>query len=133
MNLIEVIHQRWAAATALNDLLPSTRVFTGMSVDATMPYAVITKETERPLTRHHDGSAIDLVAVQVRVFDENYDAGAAVMHEVKTALDHTNFALSVSDRVLGMQRTNDQENQTEDGVWQFTIDFNCTVYLESGV
>ncbi len=133
MNLAEVIHQRWAAATALDALLPVARVVTGMGVDATMPYAVVAKQSERPLTRHHDGSGVDLVVMRIEVFDENYDAGAAVLHAIKVAFDRTSFALSDGDDVLSMNRTGDDETQCDDGVWRFTIDFECTVYLKSGV
>ena len=133
MNLAQVIHQRWAAATTLTGLLPASRVHTGIGAEATMPYAVISKQSDRPLTRHHDGSAVDLIGVRIEVFNENYDAGAAVVHEIKAAFDRTDFALAGSDSVLNMLRSNDRESQGDDGVWQFTVDFDCTVYLESGV
>ncbi|HYW81229.1 MAG TPA: hypothetical protein VE890_16720 [Thermoguttaceae bacterium] len=133
MNLAEVLHERWAAATALDAMLPVARVVTGMSVDATMPYATLIKQSERPLTRHHDGSGVDLVVMRIEVFDENYDTGTAVLHAIKAAFDRSTFALSGSDEVLVMQRVNDNETQSDDGVWQFAIDFECTVYLESGV
>jgi hypothetical protein len=29
-----------------------------------------------------------------------------------------------------MRRTNDAEQQQDDGVWQMTVDFECTVYFE---
>ena len=31
-----------------------------------------------------------------------------------------------------MRRVNDSERQSEDGVWQFLCDFQCTVYLAAG-
>ena len=39
MNLVQVIHQRWAAAAALDALLPASRVFTGLGPDARLPLA----------------------------------------------------------------------------------------------
>ena len=133
MNLAEVIHQRWAAAEALNNLLPASRVYTGISVDPTTPYAVISKESHRPAICYNDGSAVDTVGVRIQVFHDNHDSGAAVLDQVKAALDRTDFALSGSDKVIDMQRSNDFQRQEEDGVWQFVIDFNCTVHLKSGV
>ena len=44
MNLAQVIHQRWAGDGALSALLPASRLYTGMSVDPTPPYAVITRQ-----------------------------------------------------------------------------------------
>ena len=129
MNLAEVIHQRWAAATALNDLLPAARVTTGVSVDPTLPYAVIAKQSERPMVRHNDGSAVDSVGLRIRVFHDNYDSAAAVMEQIRVAFERSDFALSGDDKVIAMQRSDDSQRQEDDGVWQFVIDFDCMVYL----
>lgn len=129
MNLMEIIHQRWAAASGLNDLLPASRVTTGIGADATSPYAVIAKRSDRPMTRHNDGSSIDVVGVRISVFDNNHDSAAAVIEQIKTALDRTAFDLSGDDRVIDMQRSNDYQRQDDDGVWEFVIDFDCTVYV----
>ena len=129
MNLAQVIHQRWAAAAALAELLPAASVYTGTSVDPTTPYAVIGKQSDRPEANFNDGSAVNTVVVRIEVFHDNRDAGAAIVHQVKAAFDRTDFALAGGDKVINMQRSNDSERQEKDGVWKFTADFNCTVYL----
>ena len=73
MNLAQVIHQRWAAAEALDDLLPASRVFTGMNVNPAMPFAVIAKRNDRPLERFSDGSAIDTIELRIKVFDDDLE------------------------------------------------------------
>ena len=133
MNLAQVIHQRWAADSTLNGLLPATRVYTGLSFDPTRPFAVISKESDKPETYHSDGSAIDAVGLRIQVYHDNYDAGAEIAHQIKKVFDRTAFDLSGSDKVLNIQRGNNSENQTDDGVWQFIMEFICTVYLASGV
>jgi hypothetical protein len=133
MNLGQTIHQRWAASATLDALLPADRVYTGLSVDPAMPYAVISKQSDRPLSRHNDRSGVDTVVVRMQVFHEDYDAAAAIIAQIKSVFDRSRFALSGSDQVLNMQRTNDSEAQQADGVWQMIIDFNCTVYLADGV
>jgi hypothetical protein len=133
MNLSQVIHQRWAADGALSALLPASRLSTGMSVDPTPPYAVITRQSDRPAAVFSDGSAVDRVGVRVQVFHDNYDAGAAIAQQVKAAFHLAEFALAGSDKVFGMQRINDFERQGDDGLWQFVVDFQCTVYLAAGV
>jgi len=132
MNLAQVIHQRWAAASGLNDLLPAASVYTGLSVDPQMPYAVISKRSDRPMARHNDGSGVDAVGVRIEVFHDNRDAAAAIVEQVKATFDRTDFALAGSDKVINMQRTNDSERQNDDGVWQMTIDFQCAIYLAPG-
>jgi hypothetical protein len=133
MNLAQVIHQRWAANSALNNLLPATRVYTGLSFDPLRPFAVISKEKDRPESYHSDGSAVDVVGLRIQVFHDHYDAGAGIVQQIKTAFDRTNFNLAGNDKVLNMQRSNESERQNNDGVWQFIIDFDCTVYLAAGV
>jgi hypothetical protein len=133
MNLLQVLHQRWSANAELNGLLPASRVFTGMSSDRTPPFAVIFKLSQRPLSLPGDGSAIDRAAVRFRVFHDHYDAGAEILQHVKIAFDRTAFDLAENNKVLNLQRTNDSENQHDDGIWEFTIDFDCTLYLPTGV
>jgi hypothetical protein len=132
MNLAQVIHQRWAAAAALNDLLPAARVYTGLSVDPAMPYAVISRPEQSPVSLHHDGSGIDAVTLRIAVYHDRYDEAAAIVHAIKAAFDRTSFELAGADRVLFMRRTADSEHQGDDGLWRFVLDFRCTVYLATG-
>ncbi len=133
MNLAQVIHQRWAADSTLDGLLTASRVYTGLSFDPARPFAVISKDGDKPKTYHSDGSAIDTVGLRIRVFHDHYDAGAEIAGQIKKSFDRTAFDLSGSDKVLNIERGNDSEKQSDDGVWQFTIDFICTVFLASDV
>jgi hypothetical protein len=130
MNLAQVLHQRWAAAAPLCALLPTQRVFTGMSPDPTRPLATIAKLGSRPLEAFNDGSAVDAISVRFQVFCDGYDAAAAIVEQINVTFDRSRFPLAGSDRVLLMRRTNDAEQQQDDGVWQMTVDFECTVYFE---
>ena len=132
MNLLQAIHERWAADDDLSSLLPAARVFTGAGFDASLPSAVITKRSDRPDSYQSDGSAIDLVVLRMRVFHAQHDAAAEIVHEVKKAFDRASFDLADGDTVLDMQRINDYEQQRDDGAWEMIIDFKCTVYLASG-
>ncbi len=140
MNLAQVIHQRWAAAAELDALLPAGRVFTGLSVDPQVPYAVISKRSGAPggpagsgALRYNDGSAVEAIDLRIEVFDEDYDRAAAVIAQVKAAFDGTSFDLAGSDKVILMRRTAEAEEQADDGRWRWAIDFRCTVYLAAGI
>ena len=133
MNLAKYLHQRWAEAAELNALLPEAKVFTGMSSDPARPYAVISKESAKPFSRHNDGSALDKVVMRIQVFHGQYDAGLAVMHEVKSAFECAVFDLDGGCKVLDMRRIGEYEKQLDAEEWQFTVDFQCTVYLRQGV
>ncbi len=132
MNLMQVIHERWAEAAALNVLLPAACVFTGASYDASLPLAVITKESDKPDSYESDGSAIDVVELRIRVLHARHDVAAEIIHKIKKAFDRTTFNLADSDVVRLMQRMNDYEQQRDDGSWEMIIDFQCTVFLASG-
>ena len=129
MNLAEAIHQRWAADESLDNLLPASRVYTGLSADPTVPYAVITKQSHRPTAHHNDGSAVDSVGVRIEVFHGNLDSAAEIMDRLKAAMDRADFGLSGGDKVINVQRANDFQRQERDGVWRLVIDFDCSVYL----
>lgn len=130
MNLAEVLHQRWAAAETLNGLLPAASVHTGPGVARTMPAAAITKRTDRPDVYLSDGSSLNTVGVRIQVFHDSYDSAVAVLEQVRTAFDRTEFDLSDDDKVINMRRANDFEEQQDDGSWRLVIDFDCTVYLD---
>jgi len=132
VNLEQVIHQRWAAAQALNALLPAENVKTGRSAGDPVPYATITRLENRTVFRTNAGDALDEVTLRVNVWHDDYDAGRAIAEQVKAALDRSDFALSGSDRVVQMRRTNDSASQHDDGAWQFTVEFLIEVYLSSG-
>jgi len=127
MNLAQMIHQRWAASTALCALLPAARVFTGLSVDPTPPYAVLSKQTDQPHAGYSDGTSVRRVGLRIELFHDIYDAAVAVARRIAAALDGSDFALTVSDRVVRMRMTDRREQQQLDGVWQFTFDFDCMI------
>jgi hypothetical protein len=131
MNLAQVIHQRWAGTAGLNAVLPGSRVFTGMSVDPSLPFAVIGKQSDRPHSRYNDGSSVRTVGLRIEVFHHNYDSAAAIIAQIDAAFDNAAFPLAGADRVLNMQRTDGVEEQKPDGVWRMAVEFACTVYLEA--
>ena len=132
MNLAQAIHQHWAAAADLDDLLPASRLYTGLAVDGVMPYATLSLAIKRPASRHHDGSAVETPSATIRIFGQSYDAVAAIAQQLQRAFDGADFALSGNDRVIDVRRCGESQIQDGDGVWQFVIEFDCTVYLESG-
>ena len=132
MNLAKYLHQLWAEAAELNALLPAAKVFTGMSSDPARPYAVIAKESAKPFSRHNDGSALDKVLMRIQVYHGGYDAGLAVVNEIKSAFKRAAFDLDGGCKVLAMRRIGESEKQLDAEEWQFTVDFQCTVYLRQG-
>jgi len=133
MNLEQAIHERWAASEALASLLPAENVRTGRSYGQPMPYAALTRLGSRTAFRTNAGDAMDEVTLRINVWHDDYDAGRAILEQVKAAFDRSDFALSGGDRVVQMRRTDDSASQHDDGAWQFTIEFLVQVHLPSGV
>jgi hypothetical protein len=132
VNLEQVIHQRWAASEGLNSLLSAGAVKTGRSLAGSVPYAGIARLGNRTAFRTNAGDALDEVTVRINVWHDDYDAGRAILGQVKTTFDRSDFALLGGDRVVQMRRTNDSASQHDDGTWQFTVEFLVQIHLPSG-
>ena len=132
MNLEQVVHQRWAAAEGLSSLLSVDNVKTGRSFDGSVPYASIARLGNRTGFRTNAGDALDEVTLRINVWHDDYDAGRAIMEQVKATFDRSDFALSGGDHVVQMRRTSDSASQHDDGTWQFTVEFLVQVHLPSG-
>ena len=132
MNLEKAIHNRWAASAALCELLPAERFTTGRAHAAEIPYATLSRKPGRTVCRTNAGDALDEIPLEIHVWHDEFDAGQAIVHEVKTAFDRSDFALSDGGRVLRMLRAGESVVEHPDGVWQWTIAFSVQVYLPSG-
>ena len=93
-----------------------------------LPRAVLTKESDRSAAVCNDGSAVTEVGVRIEVFHPDYDAAAAVIQEAASLFDRTDFALPQGGRVINMRRTDDSEQQQEDGTWRMAINFLSAVW-----
>ncbi len=127
-DLMGAIHQRWGASPGLCQLLPVARVSTGASPAPSLPRAVLTRLSDRPLAALNDGSAVTSVGVRLLVFHASYDAATAIVRQADALLDRADFALPDGGRVIDMRRIDESEEQQPDGVWRMTVDFACAVY-----
>jgi hypothetical protein len=137
MNLMQVLHERWAADTTLNGLLPVASVFTGIhfAEDPVFPYATLTRPGDVPETFTNSGDAVENVSVRITTYHDadSYDAGLAIAEAVQDLYNRTKFDLSGNDKVLSMTRAGYQEiPEPENGDWFFVVDFTCLVYLATG-
>ena len=69
----------------------------------------------------------------LQVAMQQQTADGAVYYLREATLHLAEVPLAGSDKVLCIQRANDYASQHDDGLWQFVVDFDCTVYLDSGV
>ena len=128
LTLMQAIHGRWAADTALCALLPASRVSTGTAPGAALPLAVIVAESDRPLAACNDGSTVRSVGVQIVVLHGSYAVAATIVEQVTAAFDLADFDLD-DGRVIDMRKTNGSEQQQQDdGVWRMVVDFTCMVH-----
>lgn len=132
-DLLAKIHARWAAATALNNLLDSSRFFTdaNQSASPSLPFAIVVADAGSSEVRTNSGD-IDRVPVRFAVYGETLDATKAIADAAVDAFDRAAFDLAGSDRVLNMQRQGQpaavQDDET--GVWVVTINFEAMVWIE---
>ena len=127
------IHTRWAATVALNTLLDSSRLKTGLEfADYELPFCAVNKDGDSPLIRSNNAQTVDTVSIRFQLFHQSNADGAAIIHQMKIAFDRVAFLLTAPDGVIDMQRTNDFELQEPDGVWRFVIDFEAKVAVVAG-
>ncbi len=132
MSLEQAIHQRWAQAAALTALLPAERVTTGRAVGVARPYATLHCPHRRTAIRTNDGGGVDAVTVRIDLWFDSYDAGQALLAQLVTTFDRTDFPLADGRRVVQMQHNADTVTQHDDGVWQLSAEFLVHVYFPSG-
>jgi hypothetical protein len=134
MNLSQVIHEKWAANSTLNGLLPVAQFHTGtyFATDPEFPYATLTRPSGGSTTaRMNDGHRIDTVTVRIAVYHgaDNYDEGVVIADAVDDAFDKLDFDLSNSDRVIQMMIDGPAgEIQDDEGNWAWVTDFTCTIH-----
>ena len=132
MNLEQAIHQRWAAAFALCQLLPADRLRTGLARGTAMPYATLVRKPGRTLFRTNAGDALEEVPLGIHVWHDRFDASQAIAQQVQAVFDRSDFSLSDGARVVQMRRAGESVVQHDDGIWQWAIEFYVQVYLPSG-
>lgn len=127
MILEQAIHERWAASQALAALLPADRVSTGRSSSSTVPYATILRQRSQTALRTNAGDTLDEVTLGINVWHEAYDAGRAILDQVRATFDRSAFDLPDGSRVLHMRRASESAFQHSDGLWQLSIQFLARV------
>jgi hypothetical protein len=132
MNLLKYVHLQWADNPALNGLLPVERVFTGQSDGAAPPYAAISKLSQRPYTRHGDGSSLERAALRVEIFTADYETGRAILDAVQRAFAGAAFDADEIAKILDVRRTDEAEKQLNLGLWRFAAEYECLAYLPDG-
>lgn len=131
MNLSAILHTRWAAASALEALLPAARVFTGRIPDG----------TANPCARiYFPGSARGKMsdkaserATQVRIshwVDEaDFGTGQDIQDAIEEAFDNYGAALEDA-RLVTLRHDNSyvlQDVSSTSKDWQFVTQFTATI------
>jgi hypothetical protein len=132
MNLAQVLHARWAATAALNELLPVGKVMTGayFAANPGTRYGTITLPGSRTTGFFNDQSSLEVMTVRVRIHHDDYDQGQAIVAALLAAFDRSEFSLADGSRVVCMQRSGlPQEMQDpRTGQWDWVTDFQCRVH-----
>ncbi len=131
MNLEQALHQRWGENQALNAVLSADRVTTGRSSLGSLPRATISRRSRRTVCRTNLGDTLEEVSVEVRLRNESFDDGIAVVQQFLATFDRTQFSLSNGAEVLSLRRLEDDCHQADDGTWQFRIHMLARVHLPS--
>ncbi len=129
------IHDRWAADTTLNGLIPVARFITGTRFGdddraPDYPYATMTHLPGGGKTYTNTNKvAHPQVTLTVYVGADQFDEGKAAIEAVVDAFDRADFALSSPDSVLNMQANGSPEviQDDGDGTWAFAVGFTLSI------
>lgn len=123
MSLEQAIHERWGTDFLLAADLPVDRLSTGAARgETTLPYAVVARRENQPLTRTSSGTSIDRAVLRFSVWTADLDEGKRIARSIARCFDRADFALA-SGAVLNMQRSLEAETQADDGSWQLDLDY----------
>ncbi|MEZ6069369.1 MAG: DUF3168 domain-containing protein [Pirellulales bacterium] len=133
MSVEQVIQRRWAMYRPLEDWLPSERVFTGRTHDdPETPYAVVTRQTDRPVVVTSSGTSVREVTVRIDVWVDTLGEGKRIVARLGRA-----FALAdprkLDPGVLTIRRGEQDEQLNEDGSWRLRVDLIVLVQQTAGV
>lgn len=133
IDLLAKLHARWAATTALNNLLDSSRLFTdaNQSAEPSLPFAIVVADAGTIEARTNAGE-MESIPVRFAVYDDDLDDARAIAAAVLDAFDAVEFDLAGADKVRNMRRTG-QPGATQDdetGVWVVTVNFETMVWIE---
>lgn len=131
MNLEQAIREHWAATSALNSLLPATRLVTGRVRSLALPYATLLRTGTRNVC-HTNAGRIDAIALRIELWHDDYAAGRAVVAAIDAAFSTASLVLSGGAQVLSLRLTDQADQAHEDGQWQFVLTWSVRVLVSTG-
>ena len=127
----QAIHTRWAEDPALAAALSPDRVHTGLSPADDLPYATLARRAFRPRVRTNAGDAVCEARLQLDVWHDDAEAGAAVIEQALRTLNRA--ALPLDDGRQSARLTCGDRSAVEhdDGVWQFGLAIHAQIITQS--
>ncbi|HEY1065909.1 MAG TPA: DUF3168 domain-containing protein [Pirellulales bacterium] len=130
MSLEAEIHTQWAAKSALAGLLPVERVFTGRAPpDTSLPYAVLSLMSSRPVMRTSEGESVVDSLVRFNLYTSRFDEGSSIAATISSKSDgFLNAAFSFDGgEVLDVRPGNERRFASPQGVWTIDVELHFRV------
>lgn len=131
MTLEQAIRAHWAATSALNDLLPVTRLVTGRTRTLASPYATLLRSGTRNVG-HTSAGRIDAITLRLELWHDDYAAGRTVMTAIDTAFRTATLTLSDGQQCLSLRVSGQSDHAPEEGPWQFVLEWTARVLVGGG-
>lgn len=122
MSIEKMIHEVYAASSAVTGLIPTSKFVTGKASGLSLPYLQLSREGNPIAFRSNGVSRFEKPVVRMQFWHASQEAGGQLRDLLVDLFDNRDM-LAGNRRVLYMRKTNDLEIQEDDGVWQFLIDF----------
>lgn len=127
MNLEQAIHEHWAGSPALESLLSSARLTTGLASGGAAPYATLRVKTLRPELPSNQGPAAEEATLGIDVWHDRCEDARSIVQAMRAAFDGASLVVDNPAGVARVRHTGESIQQHADGLWQWSVDFKARV------
>lgn len=123
MSVEQAVHQHWALWKPLTDLVPESRVVTGLAQgEPALPYVTIQRQGDAATTRTSSGTLLDTLRLRFSIWDDRLDRALLVARELRQRFNRADFGWS-QGRVLDCRQVQHAHLEEEDGIWRVMLDY----------
>jgi hypothetical protein len=123
MNLEHALHAHWSACRPLADLVPPSRLFTGLARgEPDLPSVTLDRPGDQPPTHTSSGHTLAAARFRFDVWDDQLDRAHQVAQAIAACFDRAAFA-GCGGRVLDCLPLGRSQQQHPAGRWQLALDY----------
>ena len=130
MSLEAMVHRRWSHCRPLIDLVPMSRLFTGLARGENgYPHVTLQRPGMPAVQSTSSGKRLAVETLAFRIWDNDLDRAQQVAAGIDQCFERADFGWS-EPQVLDMRRTNSCAEETSPGLWLITLTYSVRTCSE---